>query len=82
EHPPDRDEAAASPTELSIGLGLAGLAERVTAVGGTFSAHSTETGFLVTAMLPATRTGRIEINLTEPSPALGAGSRLGTDGQA
>ncbi|MBK6872702.1 MAG: hypothetical protein IPG94_15430 [Kineosporiaceae bacterium] len=73
------DTVATGPTELSIGLGLAGLAERVTAIGGRFSAHPTETGYLVQATLPATRPGRLEISLSEPS-ALGAGSRLGMDG--
>lgn len=73
------DTVATGPTELSIGLGLAGLAERVTAIGGRFSAHPTETGYLIQATLPATRPGRLEISLSEPS-ALGAGSRLGMDG--
>ena len=73
------DTVSTGPTELSIGLGLAGLAERVTAIGGRFSAHPTETGYLIQATLPATRPGRLEISLSEPS-ALGAGSRLGMDG--
>jgi signal transduction histidine kinase len=46
--------AAAAPPglPLSMGHGLLGLRERVTAIGGTFAAGPTASGFRVTAVLP------------------------------
>jgi signal transduction histidine kinase len=68
-HPP------AAAADLSGGLGLIGLAERVGAIGGRFDARPHGHGFLVTATLPAAG-GRIDI--TDPSPGPGPGPGPGS----
>ena len=49
------NSAAAAAGAPGSGLGLTGLRERVTALGGTFEAGETAAGFSVTAVLPLTQ---------------------------